>query len=427
MLTISLIIHLFNCQLSVNILSIIILCDIIIYIDRRDIMRYTLMNKNNPVLEAEYNEASKGFTSIYKIININYAPLIIYKEYSENKDITSILNDWYKGRGIPSLRDDLDILLARLNISSPEALLNKAYALSLSDQYWVKPSDLDIHHEDINFFDHPFSDSSFTEITFGSHSIPSTKISLISPNNTTDGRLKKTWIIENNTRYLLKGGYKEVGLQPFNEVLATMICERLGFDHVPYKIKIVNDKIVSQCPCFINSNTELISAYQILHHSCDKTNPYEDYIRILKEHNISNPREKIENMFILDYLILNEDRHLNNFGIIRDATSLAWLDIAPIFDNGESLNILDYATDELVINGEGRFFYNIDTFDSIISTIKIKDKTRFHLESLEDLPLEFSKLLHTYQNITKMSEARITKLTYLLNSRIQKLKSFLSE
>ena len=36
----------------------------------------------------------------------------------------------------------------------------------------------------------------------------STKISLISPNNTTDGRLKKTWIIENSKRYLLKGGYK---------------------------------------------------------------------------------------------------------------------------------------------------------------------------------------------------------------------------
>ena len=164
-------------------------------------MHYTLMNKNNPVLEAEYNEASKGFTSIYKIIDIKYAPLIIYKELKENKDITSILNDWYKGRGIPSLRDDLDLLLTRLNITSPETLLNKAYALSLTDQYWVKPSTSNIRHEDINFFDHSFKDSEFIEATFGSHSFSNTKISLISPNNTTDGRLKKTWIIENNIRY----------------------------------------------------------------------------------------------------------------------------------------------------------------------------------------------------------------------------------
>lgn len=385
------------------------------------------MNKNNPVLEAEYNEASKGFTSIYKIIDIKYAPLIIYKELKENKDITSILNDWYKGRGIPSLRDDLDLLLTRLNITSPETLLNKAYALSLTDQYWVKPSTSNIRHEDINFFDHSFKDSEFIEATFGSHSFSNTKISLISPNNTTDGRLKKTWIIENNIRYLLKGGYKEVGLQPFNEVLATMICEKLGFNHVPYTLEVINNKIVSKCPCFINKDTELISAYQILHNNCNKYNPYEDYIHILEEHNISRPREKLENMFILDYLILNEDRHLNNFGIIRDVSSLKWLDIAPIFDNGEALNILDYAEDELVINGEGRFFYNVDTFDSIIKTIKIKDKTRFNLDTLNNLSKEFSELLHTYQHITKMSENRITKISYLLNSRIQKLKEFLSE
>lgn len=385
------------------------------------------MNKNNPVLEAEYNEASKGFTSIYKIIDIKYAPLIIYKELKENKDITSILNDWYKGRGIPLLRDDLDLLLTRLNITSPETLLNKAYALSLTDQYWVKPSTSNIRHEDINFFDHSFKDSEFIEATFGSHSFSNTKISLISPNNTTDGRLKKTWIIENNIRYLLKGGYKEVGLQPFNEVLATMICEKLGFNHVPYTLEVINNKIVSKCPCFINKDTELISAYQILHNNCNKDNPYEDYIHILEEHNISRPREKLENMFILDYLILNEDRHLNNFGIIRDVSSLKWLDIAPIFDNGEALNILDYAEDELVINGEGRFFYNVDTFDSIIKTIKIKDKTRFNLDTLNNLSKEFSELLHTYQHITKMSENRITKISYLLNSRIQKLKEFLSE
>lgn len=385
------------------------------------------MNKNNPILEAEYNEASKGFTSIYKIIDIKYAPLIIYKELKENKDITSILNDWYKGRGIPSLRDDLDLLLTRLNITSPETLLNKAYALSLTDQYWVKPSTSNIRHEDINFFDHSFKDSEFIEATFGSHSFSNTKISLISPNNTTDGRLKKTWIIENNIRYLLKGGYKEVGLQPFNEVLATVICEKLGFNHVPYTLEVINNKIVSKCPCFINKDTELISAYQILHNNCNKDNPYEDYIHILEEHNISRPREKLENMFILDYLILNEDRHLNNFGIIRDVSSLKWLDIAPIFDNGEALNILDYAEDELVINGEGRFFYNVDTFDSIIKTIKIKDKTRFNLDTLNNLSKEFSELLHTYQHITKMSENRITKISYLLNSRIQKLKEFLSE
>ena len=42
-------------------------------------------------------------------------------------------------------------------------------------------------------------------------------------------------------------------------------------------------------------------------------------------------------MFILDYIMLNEDRHLNNFGIIRDVQTLNWIGTAPIFDTGESL------------------------------------------------------------------------------------------
>lgn len=135
----------------------------------------------------------------------------------------------------------------------------------MSDQYWVKPADSNIEYKDINFFEHGFKDSEFTNATFSSGVDSSAKISLISPNNTTDGRLKKTWIIENNKRYLLKGGYKNEVMQPFNEVLASIICKRLGFNHIKYTIEVINGKVVSKCECFINTDTELIPAHQILY------------------------------------------------------------------------------------------------------------------------------------------------------------------
>lgn len=75
-------------------------------------------------------------------------------------------------------------------------------------------------------------------------------------------------------------------------------------------------------------------------------------------------------MFILDYIMLNEDRHLNNFGIIRDFKTLNWISTAQIFDTGESLNIIDYSDEEVIINGDGRFFYNISNFDNILDNIK---------------------------------------------------------
>lgn len=386
-------------------------------------MKCFLMNKNTEVLIADYNTTLKGFSELYEIKNLDYAPLIIKNIFLKDKNNNLLLKEltqWFKGRGIPSLRDDLDLLLAKLNVTTKEELLDKAFALSLSDQYWVKPFESRIDYKDINFFEHEFNSADFTNATFSNSNDYSTKISLISPNNTTDGRLKKTWIVEQGKRYLLKGGFKNEVMQPFNEVLASMICDRLGFYHTKYTLNIVSNKVVSKCECFINKDTELVTAYQILHNNCDKENAYEEYIKILENKGIKNAREKLEDMFILDYIIMNEDRHLNNFGIIRDVNTLEWLDVAPIFDNGEALNILDYDDEEVIISGQGRFFYKVESFDKLTSYIK--NIKRFDLDKLDGVVEEFDELLHQYTDITHMTDRRINKICTLLLSRINNLK-----
>lgn len=392
-------------------------------------MKCILMNKNTEILVAEYQPSLAVFTKITEVKNIAHAPLILKKSYNQNDEEKFIveLSKWFKGRGIPSWRDKLDILLARLNLSTPEELLDKAFGLSLSDQYWIKPIDSDIKYEDINFFDHDFDSAEFLEATFSnsSRSITS-EDSLKTPNNTTDGMLKKSWIIENGKRYLLKGGYKNDIMQPFNEVLASRICERLGFNHVTYTLDIVKEKVVSKCECFINKDTELVTAYQIMYgiEKNQDSKDYEEYIKILEDNGIENVREKLENMYILDFLVLNEDRHLNNFGIIRDVNNLKWLDIAPIFDNGQSFNIVDLDQDELMVNVDGRFFYNIDEFDNIITIVK--DLSRIDTSKLDGIVEEFDELLHEYQNITGISDERIHKLCVLLNRQIKKLNKLIN-
>lgn len=109
--------------------------------------------------------------------------------------------------------------------------------------------------------------------------------------------LKKAWIIDKKVRYLLKGGYKNEILQPFNEVLASMICKRLGFDYVPYTIDIYKKIIVSKCPCFITTDTEFVTAFQISNgmKRNDNLKDYEDYIQLLEENGIKDARIKLEN------------------------------------------------------------------------------------------------------------------------------------
>lgn len=390
-------------------------------------MKKILMNKKKEVLLAEYNEESKFFDKIYEVYDINYAPYILKSFYKEDEindtPFRTNLSEWFRGRGIPSWRDRLDLLLHRLNINAPSELLDKAFGLSLSDQYWLKPYNTKINYDDINFFDNDFDYSEFLEASLSKNSKTIvSENSLKTPNNTTDGMLKKAWIIENGTRYLLKGGYKNELLQPFNEVLASEICKRLGFNHVTYALDTYKDTVVSICPCFITKDTELITCYQIRNDMKrnDNIKDYEEYIKVLEEHGISDARIKMENMYIIDYLIMNEDRHLNNFGIIRDVNTLKWLDVAPIFDNGQSLNITYYDNEELHISGEGRLFYEVKPFDEIIKVVK--DIKRIDLSKLDGIVEWFDELLHKYQNITGFSDTRINRLCILLNRQINKLK-----
>ena len=393
-------------------------------------MKCILMNKNIEVLVAEYDEVAKAFMRIIEVKNICYAPYIISSTYEaddeNNNHLRINLSEWFKGRGIPSSRDKLDILLHRLNIVTPSELLDKAFGLSLSDQYWIKPYGSNITYDDVNFFQHDFDYAEFLEASLSLNSKTAIKeTSLKTPNNTTDGMLKKAWVIEDGVRYLLKSGYKNDVLQPFNEVLASMICDKLGFSHVPYTLATYKNMVVSKCHCFITPDTELITAYQIKNNMkrYDSVEDYEAYIQKLEDEGINDARTKMENMYILDFLIMNEDRHLNNFGIIRDVNTLKWLDVAPIFDNGQSLNILDYDEDEIVTSGQGRLFYELKSFDDIIKVVR--NLKRINIEAIEDIPEEFEQLLHKYQSITKMSDKRIYRLCVLLQRQINKLKNII--
>ena len=384
-------------------------------------MQVYLMNKNTEVMKLEFEVDKNLFNKVIQIKNIEYAPLSIYKAYQDNKDLLTEVNKWFKGRNIPIWRDDLFYLLKKLDVKTSDELLMKSYALSLSDQYWIKPCESKLKYKDVNFFENDFGYSDFLDITF-SGSYIKRKINFMTPNNTTDGRLKKTWIIENGKRILIKGGYKDNPIAPLNELLASMICDALGIKHVSYELDVINDKIVSKCEDFIDEDTEFITAHSILKDELigNYKDIYERYIKILENNGISDARDNLEDMILLDYLIMNVDRHLNNFGIIRDVNTLKWISIAPIFDSGEAMNF-EMLDDAMVINDNGRLFNEVVHFDKFLDLIRKNRKYNF--EGLDNIVDEYESILKKYQNVSKMSDKDIYNLCYLLSLRIKKIKN----
>lgn len=397
-------------------------------------MKCILMNKNTAIMLVEYNTTFNGIENIYDIYNIDYAPLSISNANKTlGANLLKQINDWFKGRGIPSWRKDLEKLLEKLNVSSPEELLNKSYALSLSDQYWLKEENSNVKWQDINFFTNDFEYEAYLEASLDSSSNLTTstdKAILRSPNNTTDGMLQKGWIIENGKRILVKGTYTSSREEPFNEWLASQISKRLGFNYCNYFVEWTDKtKLISKCENFVSEDEEIISAYDVFksEKKPNNINDYEFYIQVLEKHNVPNARKNVEDMFILDYLMLNTDRHLKNFGVIRNVNTLEWVRTTPIFDTGQSMECDKYLDEINFSYGTGKFFTNTNkNYEDILKVIG-KNIVNIDIHKLDGLCEEYHSLLEKYKDKLDMSDKRIEKLVNGLQERIRRLENHMEK
>ena len=297
-------------------------------------MRYVLMHKSIPVLSMELDEGTGTIIGLNELYAPERIPIGI-----PCRDVVDrqALNIWWAGRSIPASRSGLREALDTLQIPTPLLLLTKCYGLSLSDQYWVCPEGSSLQWENINFFDHPFSDD-VGNILFGK--VPNkADFDLMSPDNTADGWLKKKWVVADGKRRLIKGGSGATRQEPYNEVLASAIMRRLGIAHVPYELKLIDEYPYSVCEDFITKETELISAWRITQ-TLKKPNHvslYQHYLSCCEVLGVQGVADALDRMLTVDYIISNDDRHLNNFGAVRNADTLEWVGAAPVYDCGTSM------------------------------------------------------------------------------------------
>ncbi len=161
----------------------------------------------------------------------------------------------------------------------------------------------------------------------------------MSPDNTSDGWLRKKWVILDGKRCLIKGGSGAIRQEPYNEVIASKIMEKLGIPHVEYTLQMQGGLPYSVCKDFITPETEYISAWYLMH---TKAKPnhislYQHYLERCDTLGIAEAEQAISQQIVLDYLIANEDRHQGNFGAVRNAETLEFEGAAPVFDSGSSL------------------------------------------------------------------------------------------
>ena len=298
-------------------------------------LKCTLMHKRMKVAELELDDAT-GF--IQKIGTV-YAPEHLPVGVPVRRGITdrAALNEWWTDRSIPASRFGVREALEALEISSTKMLLVRSFGLSLSDQYWICPEGSNLTWDSINFFENDFSED-IGDILFGENK-KKDALDFSSPDNTSDGNLKKRWKIIDGKRCLIKGGSNPFRQQPFNEVIAAGLMERLDIPHVPYTVVWNKYAPYSVCEDFVTEDAELVPAWRIFKtkKKDNSASVYQHFVSCCEALGIQGTVPFLDRMIVLDYVIANEDRHFNNFGVLRNAETLEWLGFAPIYDSGSSL------------------------------------------------------------------------------------------
>lgn len=173
--------------------------------------------------------------------------------------------------------------------------------------------------------------------------------------NNYKGSEKKKTLIYDGKKYLVKfpdpirEKNKNISYinNAFSEYIGSNIFKMVGFPTQNTIIGVYKynekEKIVCACEDFTNSNKVLYEFENLaLSTNPDKKIETEltDILNVLDENNIINIpkiREKFWDMFVIDSLIGNTDRHNGNWGFLVDIKTNK-IEFAPIYDCGSCLN-----------------------------------------------------------------------------------------
>ena len=289
---------------------------------------YELMHKDDAVASVHLDDLSGAILKVTPSANPELLPL----GGSQGADS---LRKWWLRRAVPISQGNIAALLQQEGIPSTQSLLVRNLGLSLSDHYWIRSQKSDLTWREVSPFSNAFSSLS-----------KAASAHFYSPDAASQGDLIKKWLIVDDMRCLLKGNRGANSQQSLNEVLASMLHEKQGFaNHVQYHpVKLTgsaSEQYGCICEDFASETLEFIPAIDVVD-SVKKDNAvstYAHFIHVCTAHGLSEQdvRGFLEYQILTDFVLTNTDRHLNNFGVLRNSRTLQFVRMAPIFDSGNSM------------------------------------------------------------------------------------------
>lgn len=262
------------------------------------------------------------------------------------------IEKWLEHRSIPKNREMVGDILGALNLSINDlkGIVDVCMGLSLNDSYWVTPPAFEGKFDDYNLYENEFSNA-LSLVAYTGKYYSGVRRMRTSPELTTGGMLRKAWrYFSRDSIWLYKGGtegFANAGMEPYSEFYASQIAKRMGINAVEYELENWKGILASKCRLFTNKYMSYIPIGRIVRSG--GIDAVIDYYKTLGD----DFYEQLADMLVFDAVIVNEDRHYGNFGLLRNSLTGEIAAPAPVFDNGISL--LCYAMRDDFDNGIDKY------------------------------------------------------------------------
>lgn len=285
---------------------------------------YELMNKDQQIASFTVNDA------------LNYAAIM--EQFVDLPFWIGDLDLFIRNRRAPKHRENIAQLLKMSGCDTLRGFLDITHALSLVDTCWVRPFGSKLCWEEVSLYTHEFNEVvAKTAFEGGLHG---RELSTTSPEYGTDGSFAKCWIRENGIIRMLKRGSTGVsnaGMEPYSEYYASQLVHAFTEECVDYDLRSVSGSICSVCDIFTSEKFGYLPYASV--------EPGNSSVKtVLNKAAGYGLEDKFRRMFVIDAVIMNEDRHKNNFGFLVDNDSQEIVDMALLFDHNVSL--LPYAMED---------------------------------------------------------------------------------
>ena len=112
---------------------------------------------------------------------------------------------------------------------------------------------------------------------------------------------------------------------------------------VEYELVIEGLRLCSKCRNFVDEDTEFVPASHIYYKKPRKATDtiYAHLMKMCRCYGIKDAEDYVDAMIAADHILGNDDRHLGNFGFIRDVETAGITGFAPLFDSGSSYGVIN--------------------------------------------------------------------------------------